>query len=156
MRTNAVPIRRRIFDILFRWLPMILWMAWIFWLSAQPNLPHPARRIGLSDHLFDYAAHAFTFGVLAALIWRVLAPRRGWVLPASIFSPPLLSALFSTLYAISDEVHQAFVPGRWAKVSDWLADMVGILVVVGLIAWVDRHQVRDRIYRLIGRAQGKT
>jgi len=140
LEIDAVPMRRYILNALLHWLPVTLWMAWIFWLSDQPKLPHPARRLGLSDYLFDYAAHAFTFGLLAALAWWAFVPLKARRLLLSL-SPPLLSGLFSALYAISDELHQAFVPGRWAKVSDWLADMVGILLTLSFISWIGRSQL---------------
>jgi len=117
-------------------------MAWIFWLSAQPKLPHPGRKVGLSDQLFDYAAHAVTFGVLAALVWRVVIFCHRPQPEPTLNSPPFLSILFSALYALSDEIHQAFVPGRWAKLSDWLADILGILVMVALLNWAKRRLTR--------------
>ena len=55
-----------------RWLPLIAWMTLIFWLSAQPVVPHPGRAIGLGDHLVDYVAHAVLFGVLALCAWWAL------------------------------------------------------------------------------------
>jgi Fe2+ transport system protein B len=119
-------------------------MAWIYWLSSQPKLPHPGWKVGLSDYAFDYAAHAFTFAVLAILAWRALEPWRGR-LPALLVSPaPLLSAAFSALYAVSDEVHQSFVPGRWAKFSDWLADVVGIVLLAGMLWWWESRSGRNR------------
>lgn len=35
------------------------------------------------------------------------------------------------LFALSDEMHQYFVPGRSAEIADWLADMAGII-----LAWL--------------------
>jgi len=37
----------------------------------------------------------------------------------------MLSILFSSLYGISDEIHQSFVPYRTADVMDVLADILG-------------------------------
>ncbi len=37
----------------------------------------------------------------------------------------LLSALSATLYGISDEIHQSFVPFREADVADVIADTIG-------------------------------
>ena len=34
-------------------------------------------------------------------------------------------------YAASDEIHQLFVPGRQADVSDWLADIIGLAAGLG-------------------------
>ena len=134
--------------LLLRWLPLLLWMAWVYWISDQPSVPHPGRRVGVSDNLFDYSAHAFTFGVLTVLVWRVLSTWRLSSAPLSPWRPGVAGAL-AALYAVSDEVHQSFVPGRWAKVQDWLADLLGILVAVGLLyAW--RRQ-RPRVIALLPR-----
>lgn len=39
----------------------------------------------------------------------------------------LLSFAFSVLYAVSDEIHQLFVPGRSGQISDVVLDSCGIL-----------------------------
>ncbi len=131
---QTTPARRHILNILLNWVPMLLWMAWIYWLSAQPKLPHPGRKAGISDYLFDYSAHAFVFGVLTFLAWRVFAARP-CIFPAFVCRRPIVSAgAFSALYAVVDEIHQSFVPGRWANLTDWLADMAGILICMGLLA----------------------
>lgn len=38
----------------------------------------------------------------------------------------ILTAMVAVLYAVSDEIHQLFVPGRAGKVSDVLIDSAGI------------------------------
>lgn len=40
----------------------------------------------------------------------------------------LLSAVFSALYAITDEIHQLFVPGRSGQLKDVLIDTSGAIV----------------------------
>lgn len=124
-------LRRFFFD----WLPLFLWMGWIYWISARPATPHPGHKLGVSDDLFDYSAHAFTFGLLTILVWRALRKRPNAASTASLHAI-WLSAIIAALYAVSDEVHQSFVPGRWAKVEDWLADMAGVLLAsILLLAW---------------------
>jgi VanZ family protein len=130
---KARPWLRYLNVILLGWLPLLAWLALIYWLSDQPKLPHPARRLGISDYLFDYTAHAVTFGILVVLFWRVLAiaptpwPTR-WQ-ARSIEAAGLLAAL----YAVSDELHQRFVPGRWPSLKDLIADLVGVLLAVGAL-----------------------
>ncbi len=38
------------------------------------------------------------------------------------------SLIFSYIYAITDEIHQSFVPGRSALFRDTLIDLVGIIL----------------------------
>jgi VanZ family protein len=40
--------------------------------------------------------------------------------------------LLGGFYAVLDEIHQAFVPGRTADVYDALADVIGVLIVVNI------------------------
>jgi VanZ family protein len=79
----------------------------------------------------DLLAHFAAFGTLAALVlrgcadgaWRAVSWRRGGI-----------AWLVTIVYAASDEVHQAFVPGRTAAIDDWAADTLGAgLVVAGLV-----------------------
>jgi VanZ family protein len=115
---------------LVRWGPLLLWMALIFWMSAQPVVPHPGRAVGLSDHLVDYTAHAAFFGVLALWAW--------WALGDTGLAPGRrLGAAggLALLYALSDEAHQALVPGRYATLPDLLADAAGIAGAV-LFLWL--------------------
>lgn len=65
--------------------------------------------------------------MLGALLY--LATGRAW-----------LAVLLASLYGVSDEVHQAFVPGRSADLLDWLADTAGAAVAVSLVRlWAGRR-----------------
>lgn len=108
--------------VTYLWLPVVAWMGVIFALSAQPDLPHP--NAGWADFLVSSLAHATVFGVLALLFSRALGdrPRAG-----------SLAFLFSLLYALSDELHQAFVPGRVPDLWDLACDGLG--AGLALLAW---------------------
>ena len=107
---------------LYLWMPLLAWMGLIFWLSAQPDLPHP--EMGWADQVFSSGAHAFVFGVLAVLWLRALGGRRhAW----------LVALALTALYALSDEFHQMFVPGRLADPWDLLCDGAG--AALALILW---------------------
>ncbi|MEA3408524.1 MAG: VanZ family protein [Chloroflexota bacterium] len=123
--------RRRYFKrALLYWLPLVLWIGWIYYLSDQPALPHPGREVGVSDTFFDYSAHAFTFGVLTWLLWRVLHTKAKGTFSIT------KAGLGAAVYAASDEIHQSFVMGRHARFLDWVADLAGILIFAALLyAW---------------------
>jgi len=141
---DSLLTHRRTQSLLFNWLPLISWMALIFWASSQPEVPHPGREMGLPDDLVAWVAHASLFGVLALLVWRVLQNRPQAAVRARIPALSLGTVALSALYAASDEVHQLSVPGRMASLSDWLADVVGILIAVGLLAWWVRKRDQDQ------------
>ena len=107
---------------LFLWTPVALWAAVIFVLSSIPDL---GTDLGTWDLVLRKLAHLVEFAILGFLLARAL--RRE---PAA--------ALLASLYAATDEVHQAFVPGRHASPLDWLIDTVGVVAGVLLFARADR------------------
>ncbi|MGD1992364.1 MAG: VanZ family protein [Anaerolineae bacterium] len=108
-----------------RWLPPLVWMGVIFLLSAQPDLPHaPGPWL---DTLVKKAGHAVAYGVLAWFLLRALV---GGGVPSDRLR--LLSLALALVYAGSDEIHQAFVPGRHPAVTDVLIDGVGAATALAL------------------------
>lgn len=106
------------------WLPPILWMVLIFWLSAQPHLPGLA--VTWLDWLLKHSGHFGGYAILALLWWRVTARsfRDRYVAAALAFAGTFL-------YAISDEAHQSFVPGRDASWIDLAIDAFGAASAIG-------------------------
>lgn len=104
----------------------LLWMGGIFWLSAQPDLPHAPEP--WLDRVLRKGGHAVLFGVLALLYLGALqgdgppSPRDRW-----------LALGLTVLYALSDEFHQSFVPGRTPSLWDVLIDGVGAVLALVLI-----------------------
>jgi len=90
----------------------------VFWLSDQPSLPVPP--------LFpqqDKFAHFAIYALMGWFSWRMLIH---W--PLRRLNIALASLVFCSLYGLSDEWHQSFVPGRDADVWDWFADFTGALM----------------------------
>ena len=112
----------------FWWLLVLLWGGLIFWLSSSPDAQGTGGWIDLR-HPVDKFVHAGVFGVLAALFYGATGT-------------PILSVFLTSLYGITDEIHQAFVPGRHANPWDWVADTLGAAVAMGLV-FLTRRQ-RDR------------
>ncbi len=109
------------------WGPAWAMMVLIFVLSSMSGLP-PAPG-GIDDSV----AHALEYAVLAALLvrgftgarWRGMGVGAVW-----------RAVLLATLYGVTDEVHQRFVPGRTAEIADLTADAAGAAVAAVLIwAW---------------------
>ena len=94
-------------------------MGLIYFLSAQSTLPAPHDDV--LRHLVSSSAHAFVYGVLAVLWLRVLGRGRwSWVIAMGL----------TMLYAVSDEFHQTFVPGRVADPWDLFCDGLGAVVML--------------------------
>lgn len=106
------------------WLPAIAQMAVIFAASSIPDLgPMPG---GISDK----SGHSIGYAILGALLLRALARAR-W--PGVTWKTVLLAIVIATVYAVSDELHQWFVPGRSPDVLDVVADMTGAAIAVAII-----------------------
>jgi VanZ family protein len=99
-----------------RWAPAVLWAAVIFGFSAIPSL---GTGLGTWDLLLRKAAHMAEFAVLGFLLFRAAGSAT-------------VAVALGSLYAVTDEVHQAFVRGRHGSPIDWLIDTVGVLAGVAL------------------------
>jgi VanZ family protein len=104
------------------WLVLIGWMGMIFYLSSIPDLSFTGR-LATYDFVLRKLSHMFVFGVLA-ILWHTNIKSYGW------------SGVLAFLYAISDELHQQYVPTRRGAVTDIVIDTVGIVIALYLLQWV--------------------
>lgn len=113
-----------------RWAAVVAYCGLIFYLSSLSPDDVP---LAPDFWNLDKFLHALEYGLLSFLLAWAFYPeekRKG----------ALLAIVVASLYAISDEFHQSFVPGREASVGDWLADTSGAaLAQIGLM-------VRVRLY----------
>ena len=107
--------------ILKFWAPPLLYMALIFVISSleQPPLPMPKFEWLTIDKLYHFVEYVI-LSVLLAMAFVNAPPK--W-LPANWIW--VVAALISILYGASDELHQMFVPGRFATIADWVSDVIG-------------------------------
>ncbi len=99
------------------WIISLLYMGLIFVFTSFP-LPIKIPSFLLADKL----VHLLEFGLLASLIYFAL--KKSGVSSHPIFIPFLIASL----YGISDEIHQYFVPGRDMDLFDAVANVVGSFV----------------------------
>ena len=102
------------------WAPPLILMGVIFLLSDQPSLD---TGLGLIDTIGRKLVHFGEYALLCFLWWRVFS----YGLPGR--RAILLAFLAASAYAISDEYHQSFVPGRHGTPLDWAIDSAGAALV---------------------------
>jgi len=114
--------RSKIRNFFSHWLPLIAYCLAIY---IQSNYPGPERlpTFTFSDKILHFAA----YGLLGILFFRAYATlslkdRRNMLILLSIGS--------ATLYGISDEIHQYFVPFRQADILDAVANASGSICAV--------------------------
>lgn len=101
------------------WVPVVVWMAVIFFFSSLPDL-----RSGLKyDFVLRKLAHITEYFILTFLFYRAfkgtfdITVLRFFIYPAAL----------SFIYAVSDEIHQSFIPGRDCSIRDVSIDTIGII-----------------------------
>jgi VanZ family protein/UDP-2,3-diacylglucosamine pyrophosphatase LpxH len=109
-----------------RLLAPLAFAGLLVWLSHQSRLP-----LGVSlPPPLDKLVHAGAYALLAMLLdWALQAPGR---LPT--YRRHGLVFLLGLAFGLSDEWHQAFVPGRDASWGDLAADAFGLLLGLGLMS----------------------
>jgi hypothetical protein len=99
------------------WGPIIGYCLLIFVLSSLSRGVYIPSPFGV-----DKVVHFVEYGILGFLLTRLIANARSGLSRKFLLG---LVVILATLYGISDEVHQAFVPGRNASLWDVLADGLG-------------------------------
>lgn len=129
--------------ISFKYFLLIGWMILIFLLSAEGAEDSQSRSgvivsslkdtfsiDSVADSLLSFltrkAAHIIAYLILGLLIYSIvksygLTNRR----------TVLLSIMFAFFYAIFDEIHQLFVPGRSGEVRDVFLDTIAASIGIG-------------------------
>jgi len=147
--------------LILSWSAVIVWMLVIFTLSAQPgeestHLSDKVAEIILKrtnivfsqdtditaatafvkslKYLLRKCAHLGEYFILGILVMNAVRASK-----VPMFKAIVLSALICVLYAVSDEMHQYFVPGREAQVTDVLIDGMGALAGIGLRPLIKRR-----------------
>ena len=113
------------------WAAPIAWMTFIFFLSAQPD---PADLFPVPLNVDDKVIHLLLYAALGLLLWR--AARGGGVRRLER-RPGGWALAIGSIYGLSDEFHQAFVPQRSADLADLITDGIGLALGIAIV-WVWR------------------
>ncbi|MBW1903919.1 MAG: VanZ family protein [Deltaproteobacteria bacterium] len=99
-------------------------MTLIFVISSfeleVPGIRHfPLRDKGI--HFLEYAVLGWLCAAASSRTWP----------SASAWRTAAFAVFISALWGLSDEIHQAFVPGRSSEVADVIADLLGSMAGAG-------------------------
>ncbi|MCG3120533.1 MAG: hypothetical protein ALAOOOJD_03277 [bacterium] len=109
--------------LLYRFGVTLAWAALLFLLSSIPDLTFPVTVFSWDDKIQHTVAYApLGFLLLRSIVWKNQITRRDW----------WLALIIGVLYAVSDEIHQYFVPGRTMDWTDALADTLGVIIGSGI------------------------
>jgi VanZ family protein len=116
-------------QVFWYWVPVALYAGVIFFLSAQS---HPEEQLPsfLLKDVSDKVLHAVEYGILALLCYRAFRWAAG---PAVARQAVVLAIVTASVYGLTDEAHQFFVPFRESSWLDWLADTIG--AAIGAMSW---------------------
>jgi len=78
----------------------------------------------------DKFAHLILYMVFGLLLHFTLKNARN---PVMTRYAAVLAVIFGTIYGITDEIHQAFVPFRTPSYADLIADIVGLALAQALV-----------------------
>lgn len=94
-------------------------------ISAIQNLPKDEKQIVLKriEHIVRKLAHFSIYTVIGLLLMSLMSTYR-----IKQKNRIIISAVIGLLYAISDEIHQAFIPGRGPQIGDVGIDFSGVVV----------------------------
>ncbi len=115
----------KVLKLLWSWLPPVLLMGIIFYLSSRQNIS--VSESTTVDFAFFKSLHIIEYGMLTFLFFRAYALTfTRWTGRKIV----IFSAVSALVYALSDEIHQTFVPTRTGQLRDIFIDLIGISVVV--------------------------
>ena len=119
------------------WGPVAAYLGLIFHLSAQSS-------VGWATPYPDVFLHAAEYSVLGVLLARGLNDGLARALPDRRL---VLTWFLCVIYAVSDEYHQAFVPGRSSDWRDVLSDAAGTAAGLALLSLAQDHLLPRRPLR---------
>tara|TARA_Y100000310_G_scaffold325935_1_gene390175 strand:- start:2154 stop:2579 length:426 start_codon:yes stop_codon:yes gene_type:complete len=114
------------------WIITIIIAITIFYMSSlifAPGIPG-----GFPWKSIAYHFYAFLFLQAFLLISLTKGKHKNLI---------IISIIFTIIYAISDEIHQFYVPGRFFAISDILTDSAGILFATLLYSLMRYDKFKD-------------
>ena len=113
-------------------VPAVVYAAFIFAVSSVPGSQVPSVGVAGGDKFLHVAGYAL-FGLLLMLAVRPLGGKGA-----------IVALAVGAAYAASDEIHQAFVPGRSADPLDFAVDVAALVLAVMIVLVLRRARTAAR------------
>jgi VanZ family protein len=113
-------------------LPFALFGAAILVVSSIPNLKTPQA----GTWPLDKVAHLLEYAIFAILTYRSSIRWRSWRRPGTAL---WIALLIPAGWALIDEWLQSYTPGRFSEWQDFVADVGGVVLVVGTV-WLRQYR----------------
>ncbi len=118
------------------WIPAILYMALIFYMSSHPA-PEAAREVPI---YFDIKiVHIVEYAILSLLFFFALDRTARIPLVWKL----IYAVALTYLYGLTDELHQVFVPFRSGQLIDTMANLIGASAAQAFV-WMLNIEKRQR------------
>ncbi|MDD3679787.1 MAG: VanZ family protein [Candidatus Shapirobacteria bacterium] len=111
---------KRLWDWLVYWLPPVILMVLIFYLSSRPAFAVSPR--DWLNFVFFKGLHFLEYALLFVLFYRALKN----TINKSLFFYSCWAIIMAFLWAVIDEIHQLYVPTRQGSLRDVVIDILGI------------------------------
>lgn len=102
---------------------LIAWLLTIIIVSSIPSIPTLKIQTAKSEIRLDYLIHFCEYGILAGMAFLTFVNSEFKISNKKI----VLITILLLLFAVLDEYHQKFIPGRAFNMKDIYSNMVGIL-----------------------------
>lgn len=114
-----------------RWGPLVVWMVIIFFFSSRESVE--VSPDDLINFVFFKALHVVEYAMLFLFSVRAVKNRT-------------TAFVLTILYAVTDEIHQTYVPTREGKIRDVIIDGIG-----ASIAWYSLGQLLPKAPKKLAR-----
>lgn len=141
---------------LIKWVVLLLWMLVIFLFSSQPHSGETTKSIieqimpniktnsllDMVNFIVRKSAHITEYFILTLLVISLLKEYTKKERTIVLFS-----IIFCFIYAMTDEYHQSFVPGRSSLFRDVLIDTSGGILAI-ILNYIYMHKYSIKLNKL--------
>lgn len=118
---------RKITHMLYYWLPPFIWMGMVYFMSSQKSVSITSNPT--SEFVTFKTLHMVEYALLFFLFYRAFHSIKNM----SEYSFTIYSFVIALSYSLTDELHQLFIPTRQGRMRDIIFDIVGMLIMYGII-----------------------